>query len=183
MSQSSYTPQYHELFRQIVDSYLKSREPVGQVVQKNLKKFAGSGVQDDDFKLFVRRCVQYVFDICENELKLINRFFVGGPILKQYPDLSSWNTYGKYTEKLEQNRLSHIKSLYTFLTSYLGTGDLHRICDLINWLELTYLDSSDGDEDPDIPQEHGAVAQFLLSEYLWPLSDTLFSKSFCCLIS
>jgi len=177
LSQSSYTPQYHELFNKVVDSYLKSREPVNYVVSKNLQKFAGQDLKEDsEFKLFVRRCVQYVFDICQNELKLVHQFFHGGPILTQYPGLSSWNTYGKYTEKLEANRLSHIKTLSTFLTPYLSKEDLHRVCDLVNWLETTYLSHPEGDDDMESPQEHASVATALLEQYLWPLSDSLFSK-------
>ena len=177
LSQSSYTAQYHELFNKVVDSYLKSREPVSHVVLKNLQKFAGENSKEDaEFKLFVRRCVQYVFDICQNELKLIHQFFHGGPILTQYPGLSSWNTYGKYMEKLEGNRLAHIKTLSTFITPYLIKEDLYRVCNLVNWLETTYLAQIEGDDDMETPLEHATVATTLLEEYLWPLSDSLFSE-------
>lgn len=182
LSQSSYTAQYHELFNKVVDSYLKSREPVNHVVLKNLQKFTGGNLKEDaEFKLFVRRCVQYVFDICQNELKLIHQFFHGGPILTQYPGLSSWNTYGKYTEKLEGNRLSHIKTLSIFLTQFLTKEELYRVCDLVNWLETTYLTQIEGDDDMEVPLEHAKVATALLEDHLWPLSDSLFSK--LCLLS
>jgi len=178
LTQSSYTPQYHELFNKVVDSYLKSREPVNHVVSKNLRKFAGESLKGEaEFKLFVRRCVQYTFDICQNELKLTHQFFHGGPILTQYPGLSSWNTYGKYTEKLEGSQLAHIKTLSTFLTPYLSKEELYRVCDLVNWLEITYLAPVEGDDDMESPREHATVATALLEEHLWPLSDSLFSKS------
>ncbi|KAH8590895.1 Sec34-like family-domain-containing protein [Bisporella sp. PMI_857] len=178
LSQKPYTPQYHELFNQVVDAFIKSREPVNYVVSKNLVKFAAMELKEDaDFKHFARHCVQYVFDICQNELKLIRKFFLDGPILKEYPDLSSWNTYGKYTEKLEENRMSYIKLLHSFLLPHLSNGDLHRICDLVNWLETTYLASAENDDDTSSTQEHITTAQRFLTDHLWQLSDDLFIRA------
>ena len=128
-------------------------------------------------RFFVRRCVQYVFDICNNELKLMNKFFHDGPLAAEYPESVAWNIYGDYTQKLEQNRLSHLKILHNFLAPYLSNGDLHRICDLVNWLETMYLGPGEGDEDYEAPPEHNAAAHALLHEYLWPLSDTLFIQA------
>jgi hypothetical protein len=79
--------------------------------------------------------------------------------------------------KLESNRLSHLKILHNFLTPYLSHGELHRICDVVNWLETMYLGSVEGDDDNESPQEHNAAARTLLSEYLWPLSDALFIRA------
>ncbi|KAG9243248.1 Sec34-like family-domain-containing protein [Calycina marina] len=178
LSQSSYAPQYHQLFRQLVDAYVRSREPVTYVVSKNLQKFAGKDVKEDaEFKIFVRRCVQYVFDICQNEQKLVDQFFHGGPILTQYPGLSSWNIYGKYTESLEANRLSHIRTLNSFIISYLSKENLSRVCDLVSWLESTYLAPAEGEEDMETPQMYAALATSLLEDHLWPLSDALFIQA------
>lgn len=174
----SYIERYHELYKQLVDAFLRSREPVGQLLLKNLKKFADSDPKPDtDFNLFSRRCVQDVLDVCHHELELAIKFFHHGPILSEYPELKARGTYGNYIESLEQNRLSHIRSLHTFLTPYLSNGDLHRVCDLVNWLENKYLISVEGGDENDSPQEYKTCAQVLLSEYLWPLSDSLFIKA------
>jgi len=178
LDQSSYIEQYHELYRQILDSFLKFREPVGQVLLKNLKKFAaGDPKPDTEFNLFARHCVQHVLDLCHHELKLAEKFFAGGPILAEYPAQASWNAAGGYEEKLEQNRSVHIKSLHVFLTPYLSNGDLHRVCDLVNWLENIYLAPLEGSEDSDTPQEYRRAAHVLLNDHLWPLSDILFIKA------
>lgn len=174
---SSYVQQYHELYKQISEAYLKSRDPVGPLVSKNLRLFSTNDPKPEtDFQLFARRCVQYVFDICQNELKLVEKFFDGGPLLAAYPESSNAST--NYAEKLEQNRLSHVKALHTFLTPYLSNGDLHRICDLVNWLETMYLAAAESNEEKDSSQEaHKSAAQMLLSDHLWPLSDALFIKA------
>jgi hypothetical protein len=169
---------YNDLYKQLVDSFLRSREPVSQLLLKNLKKFATSDPKPDtDFNLFARRCVQHVLDICHHELDLTTKFFRDGPVLADYPDTSPWGAHYNFREDLKQNRLSHIKALHTFLTPYLSNGDLHRVCDLVNWLENKYLTPVEGGEENDSPQEHISCAQVLLSDYLWPFSDTLFIKA------
>jgi len=50
-NRDAYISQYHELFKQLTESYLKSREPVGPLVLKNLRKFAVGDLKDDsEFK-------------------------------------------------------------------------------------------------------------------------------------
>lgn len=129
------------------------------------------------FRFFVRRCVQYVFDICNNELKLCEKFFHDGPLLAEYPVGVVWKNYDDYKERIEQNRLSHLKTLSTFLTPYLSDGELNRVCDVVNWLETMYLGGTEEDEDSDTPHEHTIAAQALLHDHLWPLSDALFIKA------
>lgn len=178
-SRSPYVQEYHELFRQILEAYLKGREPVGPLVLKNLRQYANTEPKPDkDFQLFAHRCVQHVFDICRDEMQLIDKFFFNGPILTNYSNGESSVALGNYAEKLEENRLSHIKTLHTFLIPYLSNGDLHRICNLLNWLETTYLGSIDTEEERDSSQNvHRSAAQCMLSEFLWPLSDSLFIKA------
>lgn len=168
--QSPYVPQWHELYRQLVEVYIKSREPVGPLVLKNLRKFATSDPKPEvDFKSFARRCVQYVFDICHNELNLVEKTFQDGPY---------WNKSNELLEKLETSRLSHVTTLSTFLTPYLSNGDLTRICTLTGWLEAVYLTPADGDMEIDQTKEvEKLTAHVLLDKHLWPLSDTLFLKA------
>jgi hypothetical protein len=176
---SPYVRQYHETFRQITEAWLKGREPVALLVSKNLRLFTTTDPKPEtDFQLFAHRCVQHVFDICQHEAKLTDKFFIDGPILAEYSGPEPWTVMANYSEKLEQNRLSHIKTLHTSLTTYLSNGDLHRICDLVNWLETTYMGPVDSEEDRDSAQHvHRFTAQVLLTEYLWPLSDALFIKA------
>ena len=178
-SRSSYIGQWHELYRQLLESYIKAREPVGPQVLKNLRKFAVTDPKPDtDFKSFARRCVQYVFDICHNERALLESFFQDGPLLADYQDLSPWNKSGDYADKLEENRVSHLATLHNLLTPYLSNGDLQRICGLISWLETMYMATNDEDLENDRSREdRRATAQALLSKHLWPLSDALFLKA------
>jgi hypothetical protein len=172
-----YIHQYHELYKQLVESFLKSRESVGPVVLKNLRNFSTSDPKPDtDFKSFARRCVQYVFDICFNEFKLIEKFFLGGPLLQRY-STETLDTFGDYTKRLEKSRLLHVAALHTFLTPYLSSGDLHRVCDLVNWLETMYMTALEGQDEEDHLQVHRSTAQVLLNDYLWQLSDALFIKA------
>lgn len=169
---------YLGLYKQLVESFIRSRDPVGQLLLKNLKKFASSDpTPDTDFNLFARRCVQHVLDICRHESDLTRKFFQDGPVLPDHSDSDLWDTNCNYAEALERNRLSHIKTLHTFLIPYLSNGDLHRVCDLVNWLENKYLTPVEGGEENDSPQEHKSCAQALLGDYLWPLSDTLFIQA------
>lgn len=168
--QSPYIPQWQELWKQLADAYIKSREPVGPLVLKNLRKFTTSDPKPEaDFKSFARRCVQYIFDICHNELNLQEKTFQDGP---------HWNKSPELLEKLEQNRLSHVTTLSTLLTPYLSNGDLTRICTLTGWLEAVYLAPGDVDMDSDRSKEVGKLtAHVLLDKHLWPLSDSLFLKA------
>jgi hypothetical protein len=178
-SRSPYVSEYHELFRQITEAYLKGREHVGPLVLKNLRHYSTREPKPEkDFQLFARRCVQYVFEICRNEMQLIDKFFFDGPILIDYSGGESSVVLGNYADKLEENRLSHVNTLHAFLIPYLSNGDLHRICDLQNWLETAYLGHIDNEEERISPHNvHRPTAQFLLSKLLWPLSDTLFIKA------
>ena len=172
---SPYIEQYHDLYKQITDAYLKSRDPVGALVSKNLKKFATTEPKPEvDFESFARRCVQYVLDICHSEQNLIDKFFHDGPLLAEYPSSASWN----YAERLDDNILSYLATLHTFLLPFLSNGDLQRICGLVNWLETMYMTSADGDSESEAPREDRKLtAQALLSNYLWKSLDTLFLKA------
>jgi hypothetical protein len=178
-NRSAYADQYHNLYSQIVISYLKSREPVGPLVLKNLRKFAASDPKPDvDFESFARRSVQYVLDICHNEQTLVTNFFDGGPLLADYQDLEAWSKSAEYAGRLEENILSHLAALNTFLSPYLNNGDLQRICKLVNWLETIYMPSADGEMDADHPRDdRRSIAQALLSKYLWTSLDSLFIKA------
>lgn len=173
----AYIDQWHELYKQLVESFLKSREPLGPLVLKNLRKFTANEPKSDaEFERFARSSVQYVFDICRNELKLVEKFFGNGPILALYP--ASRNIQYNYTEKLEQNRLSHVKTLYTVLTPYLSNGNLRRVVDLVNWVETMCVAPVEGEEENDLPHESDtSAARVLLNDHLWPLSDSLFIKA------
>jgi hypothetical protein len=178
-NRNPYIEQWHELFKQLVDAFLKCREPVGPVVMKNLRKLITNEPRSDtEFELFARRAVQYVFDVCHNELQLANKYFINGPIVAVYPVLESWKVQGNYTEKLEQNRLSHVKTLHTFLAPYLSNGDLRRVVDLVNWVETMCVTVVEDDDVHELPQEgYRSAAQILLNDHLWPLSDSLFIKA------
>jgi len=174
-ARSPYVQIYHELFRQITEAYLRGRELVGPLVLENLRQYATEEpLPDKDFLSFARRCTQHVFDVCKNEMELIDKFFFNGPLLQDYANGEPTDLLANYAEKLENNRLSHLKVLATFLTPYLSSGDLHCVCDLLSWLETTYL-SHDTEEDSDNHQNiYRPTAHVLLTEHLWPLSDSLF---------
>lgn len=169
-TQNVYVPQWQEFYRQLVDNYIRNREPVGPLVLAKLKKFAaGETNPEKDFKSFARRAVSYVFEICHNELTLAENFFQDGV---------SWNKDGELAEKIEHNRFSHLATLHTFLTPYLSNGDLTRACNLISWLEATYLTSNDGEFETDRKRDaQRLTAHVLLEKHLWPLSDGLFLKA------
>ncbi|KAM3086416.1 Golgi transport complex subunit 3 [Clarireedia jacksonii] len=171
---SVYIQQWHNLYQQILESYIRSRDPVGPLVAKTLQKFTTtSPLPEKEFELFARRCVQYVFDTCQNELKLTAKFFQDGPLMAEYPPPPlTWTMPNVYIQKLEENCLVHVKSLHNFLTPFLSNGDLHRVCDLVTWLGDTYL-SADAEED-DSRDGQRLAAQVLLSAHLWPLADMLF---------
>ncbi|EKD14221.1 Sec34-like family protein [Drepanopeziza brunnea f. sp. 'multigermtubi' MB_m1] len=175
---SPYVHQYHELFNQLIDAFLKSREPVGTMVTKNLKKFATKEKPDTDFEHFARLCVQHVLDICHNEQKLVTQFFQDGPLLADYQPIEAYTKSSEYAGRLENNILSHLETLHTFLLPYLSSGDLQRICDLVNWLETMYMASNDDDLDDDqLGDSRRSIAQALLSKYLWKSLDSLFLKA------
>lgn len=174
-----YIQQWHELYRHVLESYFRSREPVGPLILKNLRKLAANDPKPEvDFKSFARRCTQYVFDICHNEWCLIERFFEGGPLFAEYPGLLHSEKQINYAERLEENRLSHLGTLHNFLAPYLNGGDLQRICDLTNWLETLYANPNDSDMEAEpVRGDRASTVQALLSKHLWPLSDTLFLKA------
>ncbi|PVH76027.1 Sec34-domain-containing protein [Cadophora sp. DSE1049] len=175
---SPYVNQYHELYNQLIDAFLKSREPVGTLVSKNLRKFATKEKPETDFEAFARVCIQHVLDICYNEQKLVTQFFQDGPLLADYQPLEAYTKSSEYAGRLENNILSHLETLHTFLLPYLSNGDLQRICDLVNWLETMYMASNDEDLDDDQPADsRRSIAQALLSKYLWKSLDSLFLKA------
>ncbi|KAF7876539.1 hypothetical protein EAF04_001628 [Stromatinia cepivora] len=174
VDRTPYIQQWHNLYQQLLEAYIRSRDPVGPLVLKNLQKFATtSPLPDKEFELFARRCVQYIFDTCQNELKLAAKFFQDGPLMADYPPPPiPWNMPSIYLEKLEESCLSHVKTLNGFLALYLSNGDLHRVCDLVTWLGDTFI-SAEAHEDESRDGQRLA-AQVLLSVHLWPLADQLF---------
>lgn len=175
---SLYVEKYHELFRQVTDSYLRSRDHVGPLLLTNLRKFATTEPKPEtNFQLFARRCVQHVFEVCQNELKLFESFFINGPILANYSGVERWSSVANYADLLEQNRLSHLKTLFTFMTPYLTDEDLHRISELVNWLEITYPVFIESEHEREGQQNDRSTVLFLLREHLWPLCDSLFIKA------
>jgi conserved oligomeric Golgi complex subunit 3 len=176
---SSYVDQYHNLYHQIVVAYLKSREQVGPLVLKNLRKFAAADPKPEvDFESFARRSVQYILDICHNEQSLLTKFFHGGPLMADYQGMVTLNKAATYAERLEESILSHLATLNTFLAPYLGHGDLQRICKLVNWLETIYMASGDDEtESEHLKDDRRWIAQVFLSKYLWPSLDSLFMKA------
>lgn len=175
---SPYVNQYHELYNQLIDAFLKSREPVGTLVSKNLRKFATKEKPETDFEAFARVCIQHVLDICYNEQKLVTQFFQDGPLLADYQPLEAYTKSSEYAGRLENNILSHLETLHIFLLPYLSNGDLQRICGLVNWLETIYMASNDDDFDDDKPADsRRSIAQALLSKYLWKSLDSLFLEA------
>lgn len=174
VDRTPYIQQWHNLYQQLLESYIRSRDPVGPLVLKNLQNFSTtSPLPDKEFQLFARRSVQYVFDTCQNELKLAAKFFQNGPLMADYPPPPiPWNMPNAYLEKLEESCLSHVKILHGFLTPYLSNGDLHRVCDLVTWLGDTFI-SAEAHEDESRDGQRLA-AQVLLGTHLWPLADQLF---------
>ncbi|RAL64580.1 hypothetical protein DID88_001615 [Monilinia fructigena] len=174
IDRTSYIQQWHNFYQQLVEAYIRSRDPVGPLVLKNLQKFATvSPLPDKEFELFARRCVQHVFDTCQNELKLAAKFFQDGPLMADYPPSPiPWNMPSVYLERLEESCLSHVKTLHGFLTPHLSNGNLHRVCDLVTWLGDTFI-SAEAHED-ESREGQRLAAQVLLGVYLWPLADQLF---------
>jgi conserved oligomeric Golgi complex subunit 3 len=175
----SYVQHYHNLYNDILQAYLKSREQVPPVVLKNLRKLGtADSISEGDFEALARRSVQYVLDTCHNEQTLMFKFFHDGPLLTEYHGMVFWNKTANYAERLHDNALSHLVTLNTFLSAYLGHGNLPRICYLVNWLETTYISSGDEESDADQPADGRRwIAQVLLSKYLWPTMDLLFIKA------
>ena len=176
---SWYANEYHSLYHHIVLAFLKSREPVSPLIQKNLKRFSTSEPYPSvDFESFARRSVLYVLDICHNEQQLQTKFFYDGPLMADYKGMGSWDSSYDYADRLEGATLAHLGALQNFLTPHLSNGDLQRICKLVNWLETIYITSTDGEDDRDSPRDDRRfIAQTLLIKHLWPLLDTLFIKA------
>lgn len=173
-----YADRYHELFGQLTEAYLRSRDSVGILVTKNLKKYIASDKPDTNFEHFARRCVQYILDLCHNEQNLVTQFFQDGPLLSDYGTLVGWNKSSDYAGKLEDNILSHLATLHTFLLPYLSNGDLNRVCSLVDWLETMYMSSAEGEMDHYQAQDgRRSIAQALLSKHLWKTLDELFLKA------
>lgn len=175
----SYTQNYHFLFSQLLEEYIKSRQFVVPLVLRKLKTYAGGKPSPEtEFKLFSRRCVQYILDICHNEAQLAEDIFQNGPLMLEYQAekmVGSASEKINYVERLEKSFTIHVTTLFNFLRPYLNNKDLHRITDLIGWLESMYMSSSDGNDDIDRPlEDHRKAAYSLLNEHLWPLSDSLF---------
>jgi hypothetical protein len=168
--------QYYEtLSNELTQAYLRSRESlVSPEVLKDLRQtelVAKPGAPESDFQLFARRCVLNVFEFCLNEYTLVERFFYHDrTVWSERSDMVKWDTISRNAETMEQMRLSYINSLHAVLTPYLTKGDLDRICNLINWLETTYLGASETEEE----HLHRRSAQFYLDKHLWPLCDSLF---------
>lgn len=184
----AYHQSYHHLFEQVLDDWIRSRQIVSTVVQKNLQKFASNQAKprlaadpssaNGEFQSLSRRCIQYTFEICDNEKKLLDRIFHNGPFLA-----SCTQNGAQYAEKLEQNCMSHITTLFTFLKPHLSTGTMSQICDLVSWVEATYLLDGYDEIDhggrrystkEDTDEYLGHLAQFLLNEHFWDLQDSLF---------
>jgi hypothetical protein len=167
---AAYVTQWRDFYNQLVDNYIKSREPVSALIAKKLSKFAAETSPHKDFRGLARRCVQYVFEVCHNELTLAETFFQDG---------DHWNKDSELAEKIEQNRFSHLLTLHNFLVPHLRDGDLSLACNLIGWLEATYLMSNE-DEDYNMDRKRDSqrlTAHVLLEKHLWPLSDGLFLKA------
>ena len=169
--QAPYVYLWHNFYSQVLETYFKSREPVGPLILKNLRKFAArEPTPEKDFKTFARRCAQYVFDICDNEWSLVERFFRNGPLFALYPTLTQNDKVVDYVARLEDNQLLHLSTLHNFLVPYLNSGDLERTCDFTTWLETMDMSPSDGDFEGD----RKPIVQGLLSKHLWPYSDGRF---------
>ncbi|KAL3426299.1 Conserved oligomeric Golgi complex subunit 3 [Phlyctema vagabunda] len=183
-----YESSYNHLFDQTLDEWIRSRSAVTTVIQKNLQKFAAGQqtkqkssptqrISDTDFQSLARRCIQYVFEMCDNERKLLERVFLNGPLQALY------STRGpQYVEKLEQNRILHITSLYNFLKPHLASGTMHQARDLVSWVETMYMvDAYDEVENgrrysikEDSERYLRQLAEVLLNEHLWDFQDSLF---------
>lgn len=174
--QAPYIHQYHDLYSQLVDIYVKSREPVGALVTKRLAKFATTEKPDSDFQAFARRCIQYVLDVCHNEQNLVIEFFNNGPLLLNYNDLNGWTKNSHYAERFQDHTWSYLSTFSTFLLPYLNKADLQQVCGLINWLETMYLAPADGDVE-DSREDRSSIVQALLSRHLWNAVDTLFLQA------
>jgi hypothetical protein len=179
-TRSPYARLYHDLYAQITQTYLNGRSHVGPLVLRNLQIIASNELQPGiEFQIFARSGVQYVFEVCRNELRLIERLFIEGPILADYSNAAPpWNNVANYADLLEKDRLSHVKTLHDFLSPHLINRDLKRISKLVNWLETKYLGTMENDQERDSSQDvHRQAAQLLLSEHVWPLMDKLFIKA------
>jgi hypothetical protein len=170
---SPHVEKYHNLFKQIAEEYFRYRDFTGSMLLDDLRKFStGTRKTEGDFQAFARRCVQYAFEQCQNEVKLFQMFFIDSIAMSPGGSTEQFTAMSSYTEQLEQKRLSHLKTLSSFLYSYLATAELPRICELINWLETTYPYEQGGQE-----SGYRIEALQLLTLHLWPLSDELFKKA------
>jgi hypothetical protein len=174
-----YEQQYYQFFNDVLEEFVKVRQIVGTLVQKNLRKFTAiKPSPETEFEFFARNCVQYVLEICHNEVELANTIFLKGPLVKDYVPLGSMTTYGSYADKLDSNIKSLVTILFKFLEPYLSKGKLHQICDLLSWVDTMYMSSEVDDDNNDRSNEDlRRFAQFLLTEHLWPLADASFNRA------
>ncbi len=168
---------FHEFYYQLVESYLKAREPVAIIVSKNLKKYVTNEKPDAEFDSFARLCIQHILDVCHNEQKLVTRFFHDGPLLADYGPIEGWNKSTQYGGRLEDNILSHLEPLNTTLVPYLSTGGVEKICGVVNWLETMYMTVSDGDLDDYSHTDKKPIAHAFLIRHLYKLLDNIFLKT------
>ncbi|TQS35245.1 hypothetical protein Golomagni_04339, partial [Golovinomyces magnicellulatus] len=142
-----YALRYHELWSQIADVYIKSRDSVTLVVTKNLKKFIAKEKPETNFQAFARHAVRYVLDICQNEQALMLRNFQGGPLLTEYETLPGWGKNNNYAARLQENVFIHLRTLHYLISPYFDNVNQQNIRGLVEWLETMYLSSNDEESD------------------------------------
>ncbi|RKF64391.1 Conserved oligomeric Golgi complex subunit 3 [Erysiphe neolycopersici] len=172
---SPYALRYHDLWGQVVDVYIKNREPVATVVSKNLKKFISVEKLDTDFDASARRAINYVLDICHNEKALMMHYFQNGPILAEYKPLQGWTKSINYAAKLEENILSHLKTLHNIIYPLIVKDAPQRVYDIVNWLETICVTPTDDDVDVEISRsDRKMFGQAYLRKFLWKSMDDIF---------
>lgn len=175
--QGVYVNKFHALFSELTDTYIKSREPVATVVQKNLHKYVANEKPDTEFESFARLCIQFVLEICHNESTLITKFFHDGPLLADFTPSDGWNKSIQYAATLEDTMFSHLRTLSTTLSPYMLFGGVDKICSVISWLENLYMSTYDGDTEDSSFKDKRLIVQQLLVRHLYRLQDVLFLKA------
>lgn len=170
---------YKTLSQELTQAFIRSRYSlVSPQVSKALRQteiIAKPESPESDFQLFARRCVLNVFEFCLQEHALFLRFFLRDGhdrIWSQRAESVKLDTTNDNAVELDQIRKSYIDTLYAFLEKYLK-GDLIRVCNLITYLESTYLGYGESEEE----YIHKLSATFLLSKHLWPLCDFSFIEA------
>ncbi|POS86637.1 hypothetical protein EPUL_002642 [Erysiphe pulchra] len=173
-----YALRYHDLWGQLVDLYIKNREPVTTVVSKNLKKFISTEKRDTDFQAFARRAINYVLDICHNEKALMMLYFQNGPLLTEYSPLQGWTKSINYATKLEENILSHLKTLHNNLHPLISKDVPQRVYDIVNWLETICVIPTEDDVEVEVSRSDRIMfGQAYLKNFLWKSMDDIFIKA------